>query len=103
MATSKEFKDYAVEQLSALGDITCRPMMGEFLLYYRGVLFGGLYDGRVLVKITEGNKRFGLTEEIPYAGAKPMFMLDMDDVPRACEIVEATYADLKDIVKKKRK
>ena len=43
MATSNEFKDYAVEQLSALGDITCRPMMGEFLLYYRGVLFGGLY------------------------------------------------------------
>ena len=49
MATSKEFKDYAVEQLSALGDIMCRPMMGEFLLYYRGVLFGGLYDGRVIV------------------------------------------------------
>ena len=44
-----------------------------------------------------------MSEEIPYAGAKPMFMLDMDDVPRACEIVEATYADLKDIVKKKRK
>lgn len=94
MATSKEFKEYAVEQLSALGDITCRPMMGEFLLYFRGVLFGGLYDGRVLVKKTDGNKRFCMPEEIPYKGAKPMFMVDMDDAARACEIVEATYADL---------
>lgn len=94
MATSKQFKEFVLEQLSALGDVTCRSMMGEFLLYYRGVLFGGLYDGRLLVKKTDGNKRFGMPEEIPYNGAKPMFMIDIDDADRAQEIVAATYADL---------
>ena len=44
MATSKEFRDYVVEQLSDLGNITCRPMMGEYLLYYKDILFGGIYD-----------------------------------------------------------
>ncbi len=44
MATSKEYKDFILEQLSLLDDITCRAMMGEFLLYYQGVLFGGIYD-----------------------------------------------------------
>lgn len=53
MATSKEFKVYVCERLGGLGGITCRPMMGEFLLYHNGLLFGGIYDGKVLVKRTE--------------------------------------------------
>ena len=56
MATSKEYKDFIIEQLNLLDDITCKSMMGEFLLYYNGVLFGGIYDNRLLVKRVETNK-----------------------------------------------
>ena len=50
MASSKEYRDFILEQLSDLPGISCRPMMGEFLLYLDGILFGGIYDDRVLVK-----------------------------------------------------
>ena len=56
MATSKEYKDFIIEQLSILSDITYRPMMGEYLLYYKGILFGGIYDDRLLVKKVDNNK-----------------------------------------------
>ncbi|MDE6660338.1 MAG: TfoX/Sxy family protein [Anaeroplasmataceae bacterium] len=72
MATSKEFKDYVLNQLSGLEHITCRPMMGEYLLYYNGLLFGGIYDERLLLKKTTTNQVFQLEEQIPYDGAKSM-------------------------------
>lgn len=50
MASTKEYRDYVLEQLNLLGDISYKPMMGEYLLYYRGVLFGGIYDDRLLIK-----------------------------------------------------
>ena len=56
MATTIEYKDFILEQISLLEDITCKPMMGEYLLYYKGILFGGIYDDRLLLKINEGNK-----------------------------------------------
>ena len=58
MATTIEYKDFILEQLSLLEDITCKPMMGEYLLYYKGILFGGIYDDRLLLKINEGNKNY---------------------------------------------
>ncbi|MDE6407614.1 MAG: TfoX/Sxy family protein [Anaeroplasmataceae bacterium] len=72
MATSKEFRDFVLEQLSGLKEITCRPMMGEYLLYYNGLLFGGIYDDRLLIKKTPTNQKFELEDQIPYNGAKPM-------------------------------
>ena len=56
MATSKEYKNFILEQLDLLYGITCRAMMGEYLLYYNGVLFGGIYDDRLLVKIVPNNR-----------------------------------------------
>ncbi len=56
MATTKEYKDFILEQLSLLENITCKSMMGEYLLYYNGVLFGGIYDDRLLVKVVEGKR-----------------------------------------------
>lgn len=96
MATSKEFKEFVVEELTcALGEVTCRSMMGEYLLYFKGILFGGIYDGRVLIKIVEENKSFGLAEEIPYKGAKPMFMIeDLENHDLTKEIIFATLAGL---------
>ena len=91
MASTKEYRDYILEQLSLVPGITYRPMMGEFLLYADGVLFGGIYDDRLLVKITPGNSSFGMSEALPYEGAKKMYLVDdVDDKKRLKEIVEGT-------------
>ncbi len=76
MATSKEFKEYILEQLNLLENITCKSMMGEYLLYYNGLLFGGIYDNRLMVKRVETNKKYNLEEQLPYETAKPMYLVD---------------------------
>lgn len=68
--TSKDYRDFAVEQMGLLEGICTKPMMGEFLLYRQGKYFGGIYDNRVLVKKTKTNERFGMPEAIPYEGGK---------------------------------
>ncbi len=91
MASTKEYRDYILEQLSLAPRITCRPLMGEFLLYTDGVLFGGIYDDRLLVKITPSNSSFGMSEALPYEGAKPMYLVDeVDDKERLKEIIKKT-------------
>lgn len=95
MATTKEYKDYILEQLSILDNITCRPMMGEYLLYYNNVLFGGIYDDRLLVKKTSSNSKYNMSESIPYDGAKPMYLVDTDDVDLLKDIVLDTYNGVK--------
>ena len=76
MATSKELKDFILEQLDLLDNITCKAMMGEFLLYYNDILFGGIYDNRLLVKIVDTNKKYNMQEQLPYEGAKSMYLVD---------------------------
>ena len=76
MATSKEYKDFILEQLDLLDNITCKAMMGEFLLYYNDVLFGGIYDNRLLVKIVDTNKKYNMQKQTPYENAKPMYLID---------------------------
>ena len=75
MATTKDYRDFILEQLS-LDNITYKSMMGEYLLYYNGLLFGGIYDDRLLVKIVEDNKKYNMKEAIPYDGANPMYLVD---------------------------
>ena len=100
MATSKEYKEFILEQLELLENITCRSMMGEYLLYYNDILFGGIYDGRLLIKIVDSNKKFNMQEQIPYKGAKPMYFVeDIDNKELIKEIVIETCKNLK--VKKK--
>ena len=96
MASSKNFKDYVLEQLRLLDDVSYRSMMGEFLLYYHGKLFGGIYDDRFLVKPTSTNQKFNLTTVIPYPHAKPMYFIEnVDDAESLQEIVKATCDGLK--------
>jgi TfoX/Sxy family transcriptional regulator of competence genes len=76
MATTKEYRDFIVEQLHILEPITCRPMMGEYLLYYDNILFGGIYNNQLLIKRVEGNKKYNLPEVIPYKGAKAMYFIE---------------------------
>ncbi len=101
MATTKEEKAYIEERLQCLGDVLIRPMMGEYLLYHNNILFGGIYDGRTLIKIVPENKQYGLKEEIPYKGAKPMYMIeDLEDEEKVKEIVFTTCKALP--IKKKK-
>ena len=96
MASSKQFRDFILEQLRELDNITCKSMMGEFLLYYNGVLFGGIYDDRFLIKKTTSNKRYKLTEEIPYSNAKPMYIVEnLDDIDYLSELIKTTCKGLK--------
>ena len=95
MATSKDYKYFILEQLSLLDNITCKSMMGEYLLYYNNILFGGIYDDRLLVKIVDNNKKYNMQESIPYDGAKPMYLVDdIDNQEALKEIVIETCKDL---------
>jgi len=78
MASSKEYANFIMEQLSHLEQISIRKMMGEYLLYYHGTLFGGIYDDRFLVKPVPCVHRLipGAPKETPYPGAKPMFLVE---------------------------
>ncbi len=72
-------------------------MMGEFLLYSNNVLFGGIYDDRLLVKIVPENEQYKMTKKIPYDGAKPMYFVeDVDNKEKLAEIVNATVTGLLD-------
>ncbi len=95
MATTKGYKDYILEQLNLLDNITCRPMMGEYLLYYNGILFGGIYDDRLLIKIVNSNKKYNMQESIPYESAKPMYLVEnIDNKEILRDIVLDTCEDL---------
>ena len=78
MPSSKDYLDFILEQLSVLGDISYRPMMGEYILYYQGKVFGGIYDNRFLVKITKSSTALlpNASKELPYPGAKEMLLVD---------------------------
>ncbi len=96
MATTKEYKNYIVEQLSEIENIICKPMMGEYLLYCNGILFGGIYDSRLLIKIVNENKKYNLEEQIPYKGAKPMYNINnIEDKEHVKKIILDTCKGLK--------
>ena len=97
MASSKDYLDFILEQLSGLNEITHRSMMGEYILYYRGKVFGGIYDDRFLVKPTKSAKAMmpDADMELPYEGAKEMILVDdVDDREFLRELVEAIYEEL---------
>ena len=97
MPSSKEYLDFILEQLSGLKDITYKPMMGEFLIYYRGKLVGGIYDDRLLVKPVKSALSYLPQAEyaLPYEGAKEMLLVDnVDDTAFLKGLLEAMYDDL---------
>ena len=93
MATSKDYKDFILEQLDLLDNINCKAMMGEYLLYYNNILFGGIYDNKLLVKRVNSNKKYSMQEQIPYENAKPMYLVnDVDNKESLKEIVIETLS-----------
>ena len=100
MASKHEYLDFVLEQLSDLPDVTYRPMMGEYLLYWQGVLFGGIYDNRLLLKRNHNNVQLNLTEALPYPGAKPMYLVtDVENRDELQAAVRLTIAGIKNVGK----
>ncbi len=96
MATSKGYLEYILEQLSGFPEISHRAMMGEYVLYYRGKVIGGIYDDRLLLKPTKASEMIipDAERDIPYEGAKEMLLVDVDDRKALTQLIEAMYPEL---------
>ena len=97
MASSIAYLDFMLEQLSGLDEISCRTMMGEYILYYRGKIFGGIYDDRFLVKQTPSAIAMmpEAKMELPYEGAKEMLLVDNDERREfLTALIDAMYDEL---------
>ena len=103
MPSTKAYLDFILDQLSEAGDVSCRPMMGEYVLYYRGKVIGGIYDDRFLVKSVPSAAALmpHAQKELPYDGAKEMLLVDdVDDRAFLRALLEAMYPQLPEPKKK---
>lgn len=106
MASNREYLDFILGQLSGLEEVTYRAMMGEFILYYRGKIVGGIYDDRLLVKPVKAavSRMPEAPQELPYEGAKPMLLVEnVDDRDFLAELFRAMYEELPAPKPKKRR
>ena len=94
MASTKEYLDYVCDLCREVSGITTKKMMGEYLMYQNGVLFGGVYDDRFLLKKTASNNEAGLKESIPYEGAKPMWQVETEDAQEVADLIKNAVHDL---------
>lgn len=96
MASSREYLDFILEQLSGLENVTWRAMMGEYIIYWRGKIVGGIYDDRFLIKPTKSAVAMmpDAERELPYEGAKEMLLADVDNREFLEELLEAMYDEL---------
>jgi len=95
MASSKEYLQFVLELSN---DLSFRKMMGEYLIYFKGVLVGGIYDDRFLLKVTPSLQNIdrGIVRTLPYDGGKEMIMVeDLDDGAFTMDLIQKVYADLK--------
>ena len=97
MASSKQYLDFILDQISPLEEISVKQMMGEYILYYRGKIIGGIYDDRFLVKPTASAKRMmpDARPELPYEDGKEMLLVEeVDNREFLCELLNAMYGEL---------
>ena len=97
MASSKDYLEYILDQLSGLDDISYRAMMGEYIIYYRGKIIGGIYDDRFLVKPVKSAVAMmpDADMELPYEGAKEMLLVDnVENREFLCNLLETMYDEL---------
>ena len=105
MASNKDYLEYILDQLSDLDEISYRPMMGEYIIYYRGKVVGGIYDDRFLVKPVKSAVAMmpDAEKEFPYEGAKEMLLVDdVENREFLRELLEAMYDELPAPKKKKK-
>ena len=104
MASSKDYLEYILDQLSGLDDISYRAMMGEYIIYYCGKVVGGIYDDRFLVKPVKSAAAMmpDAEMELPYEGAKEMILVDnVENREFLRDLLEAMYDELPAVKKKK--
>ena len=97
MPSSKEYLEYVMDQLSGLQDVAYKAMMGEYIIYYRGKIVGGIYDDRFLVKPVKAALTMmpDAEMEIPYEGAKEMILVDdVENRSFLIELLENMYEEL---------
>ena len=108
MASSKEYLEFVLDQLRHPEDVSFRPMMGEYVVYCRGKVVGGVYDDRFLLKPLPPALRLmeqagrQIVTDIPYDGAKPMLVADIDDGELTYSMMEAIAAELPEPVRRPR-
>ena len=105
MASSKDYLEYILDQLSGLDDVSYRAMMGEYIIYYRGKIVGGIYDDRFLVKPVKSAAAMmpDAELELPYEGAKEMLLVDdVENSEFLRKLLEAMYEELPAVKKRKR-
>ena len=105
MASSQDYLDYVMEQLSELDDISSRSMMGEFIIYYKDKIIGGIYDNRFLVKSTRSSLKMmpDAEKQLPYEGAKEMLAItDIEDKKFLNKLINTMYDELPAVKKKTR-
>lgn len=95
MASSKDYLDFVLELLRNMNNITYKKMMGEYILYKNGIVFGGIYDDRFLIKKTESTSKLGLKEVIPYPTSKGLYLVDTEDSEEIANYINLVINDLK--------
>ena len=94
MASSADYFEYVLDMLSDVPEVTSRKMMGEYLLYASGKLFGGIYDDRFLVKDVPAARAVLSISEVPYEGATPMLLVDIENTETITDMVISMLPDL---------
>ena len=94
MASSIDYLEFVTDLLRNVPVVTYKKMMGEYLLYSDGVLFGGIYDDRFLLKDTPAARSAFLDEQVPYEGAKPMLLVDSEDPVLIADVVASMIPEL---------
>lgn len=102
MASTSEYLEYVLDLLTGVPEVSSRKMMGEYLLYASGKLFGGVYDDRFLVKDTESSRAVLSAEEVPYEGASPMLLADVEDAEVVSAMVVAMLSELPEPKRRRR-
>ena len=93
--STQDYLEYVLELLREVDGISYKKMMGEYILYKDGIIFGGIYDNRFLVKKVNSLINYEFKEETPYPGAKPMYLIDIENPKEIEEIINKILKDLK--------
>ena len=104
MASTNQYLEFVLDLLGELDDVAHRKMMGEYVLYYRGKVIGGIYDDRFLLKVTPASERLlpDARRAIPYEGAKEMLLVEVEDRDTLHDVVDAMWQELPAPKKKKK-
>lgn len=104
MSSTNQYLEFVLDLLGELDNVAHSKMMGEYVLYYRGKVFGGIYDDRFLLKVTPASERLlpDAPRATPYEGGKEMFLVEIEDRDALCDVVDAMWEELPALKKRKK-